>query len=97
MLVQAGACREQRKAFVEIFGYKVKVSQMTLRKADSYGLWLLWFGEHFCHNKQEWDLDLHRYCQHHFKTQDEDHEYKVWMVWQHTCNQIKIQSLKFND
>jgi hypothetical protein len=83
MLVEAGACAEQRKVFVETFGYKVKVSQTSLSKAHDVGLWLTWFGEHFSRNKDAWNVDLALWSHNRFPTDKEQWDYIIEMVMRH--------------
>jgi hypothetical protein len=64
MLVLEGACKDQRQVFVENFGYKVKVTQIRLRKAHELGLWLSWFGDHFNRDRTAWEKDLVRWAGH---------------------------------
>jgi hypothetical protein len=85
MLVEAGACPEQRKVFVEVFGYRVKVTQMSLRKAEDAGLWLLWFGEHFAKDKNAWITDMTHYCLYRSPTREDDIARKLELVLRHVC------------
>lgn len=87
MLVLAHACPEQRKMFVELFGYRVKVTQTNLSKASKAGLWLIWFGDHFAQDNAAWQRDLCHFAAKlpQFATQEEDRQALVELVYKHVC------------